>query len=160
MRNVLIVYKSKHNTTKQYAQWIHEEVESTLIDVDYLLRDDLKDFDIIVFGSWIFDDTIMIASHIEKYWEILQYKRVILFCDGLTHPQDEKMNWIYEKSIPKHIRDNIYFYPLGGELSFQSISFFEKLILKFKNKFREAHQIDKLAIKPILLKIYNLKVIE
>lgn len=159
INRVLIVYKSKHNTTKQYAEWIHEEVESDIINFDYLNIKNIEKYGIIVFGSWIFDDKVVIADFIINNWKIFENKKIIIFCNGLTHPKDGKLKEIFDSSFPQYIKNSIYFYALGGELSFDNLSLYDKLILKFKHKFREVHNVERDSIRPIVIKIYSLKVV-
>lgn len=159
INRVLIVYKSKHNTTKQYAEWIHEEVESDLINFDYLSIKDIEKYEIIVLGSWIFDDKVVIADFIINNWKMFENKKVIIFSNGLTHPKDGKLKEIFDSSFPQYIKNSIYFYALGGELSFNNLSLYDKLILKFKHKFREVHNVERDSIRPIVIKIYDLKVL-
>lgn len=157
MSDVLIIYKTKHHTTKQYAMWIQEEIKCDIVDVDSIHHVDLATYKVIVFGSWIYDDTIVIAPFIKKHWDILQKKQLVLFADGLTDPHDEKMEFILKRSLPKHIIEQINFFPLGGDLDFSRITFWDKVVLKFKRKFRETHQKNQLLVKPIVVKIYELK---
>ena len=93
---ILIIYKTRHNTTKNYAKWISEEIQSDIINVDKVKSNQIKDYDIIVFGSWIYDDKITIAPFIKDNWEILKNKKLLLFCNGLTNSEDPKMNKIFE----------------------------------------------------------------
>lgn len=160
MNDTLIVYKTKHNTTKQYAHWIHEQIKSDLVNIKFVHKVDLSSYKVVIFGSWIYDDKITIAPYIEKHWDVLQDKHIILFCDGLTDPRDDKMLEIFENSLPRHIREKIYFYPLGGRLSFDTISLWDKLVLKFKGKFRETNLKSDLFVKPIVVKAYELKMLK
>lgn len=160
MNEVLILYKTKHNTTKQYAFWIHKEIKSNIISLDKVSLKQIQDHDIIVIGSWIFDDKIVAREYIKKNWKTLQNKKIVLFANGLTHPNDEKMEKIFQRSFPKYIQDQIYFFPIGGKLSFEKINIFEKMILKFKKKFRETNEIDSKFIRPIVIKIYSLKFLQ
>lgn len=160
MDSVLIAYISKHNTTKQYAKWISEEVKSIVIDLDKIDPLDLETYKVIVFGSWIFDDKIVVRDFIIKHWDILQNKHVILFANGLTDPKDPKMKRILKRSFDKHIRDQIHFYPIGGKLNLDELSWVERSILKFKDKFRSTNMIDERYVKPIVVKIYALNMLE
>ena len=155
---VLIAYKTKHNTTKQYATWIHNEVESDIVNLDDISRVNLDNYDVIVIGSWIFDDIIVASDYIKKNWDKLESKKVILFVNGLTDPRDEKMTKIYKNSLPSYIRLQIHFFPIGGKLSFANISLWDRIVLKFRGKFRETNQIQESAIRPIVVKIYDLKI--
>lgn len=156
---ILIVYKSRHHTTELYARWIHQEVESDLVNVDYLDKKRLKDYDIIAFGSWIYKDKIQIADYIKSNWNVLKDKKVVLFSVGLTQPEDMKTKIIYQISLPTHIRDSISYFPLWGKLHLDGLNIFEKIVLKMHKKFRELDQIEERTIRPIVVKLYDLKVV-
>lgn len=156
---VLIVYLSKHNTTKLYSKWISEEIESDLVSFEDIGKVNFDNYSIVVFGSWVYLDKIKVSDYVVDNWEILKTKKVIVFSSAITQPEDKKTQKIFEDSFPKYIRESIYYFPLWGKLHIDELNFIEKLTLKFKNKFRELNEIDRNRIRPIVVKLYDLKVI-
>ncbi len=155
----LILYLSKHKTTEKYATWISEEAQSDLVSIDNASNINLDDYSVIVFGSWVYLDKIKIADYIIDNWKILQTKKIIVFSSAITKPQDPKTKQIFEDSFPKYIRDSIYYFPLPGKLSIDEVNIVEKITLKIRKKYKELDDVDRLLIRPIVVKIYDLKVI-
>ena len=56
-KKAVVIYTSKRGSTKQYAEWIHEEL-SKLCECDIFAFEDSKkvnlyEYDLIVYGGWI-----------------------------------------------------------------------------------------------------------
>jgi menaquinone-dependent protoporphyrinogen IX oxidase len=75
----LIIYQSKYGSTKQYAEWINQAVESDITDIDNAYRLDLDSYDIIVLGTYFHASHIKMRKFIIKKWDEFKSKKVILF---------------------------------------------------------------------------------
>ena len=45
MEKTVVIYKGKYGATKQYAEWIAEELECEAIDADHFMRRDFDKYD-------------------------------------------------------------------------------------------------------------------
>lgn len=83
----VVLYYSKYGATKQYAEWIAEELGADLVDARARkpkLRD-IKDYDTIIFGGGIYSGGIKGVELITKNWSKgLSQKRVIVFAVGMA----------------------------------------------------------------------------
>ena len=84
MRKIAVVYKSKRGTTKQYAQWIAEEVGADLFDADQCTGADLSDYDTIVFGGWLRAGGLQGIEFLRKNMGTFCVKDVFTFAVGLN----------------------------------------------------------------------------
>jgi len=84
MRKIAVVYKSKHGTTKQYAQWIAEETGADLFNADQCKGSDLSDYDTIVFGGWIRAGGVQGIEFLRKNMGTFCVKDVFAFVVGLN----------------------------------------------------------------------------
>lgn len=50
MRDYIVVYKSVYGSTRRYAEWIKDELNADIIDLDDLKYDVLKDYRNVIFG--------------------------------------------------------------------------------------------------------------
>jgi spore coat polysaccharide biosynthesis predicted glycosyltransferase SpsG len=50
---VLIVYQSKYGSTKQYAEWIHQEIKGDLVNIEQGDKPDLAKYDIMIIGGYM-----------------------------------------------------------------------------------------------------------
>jgi len=142
---LLILYKTKHGSTEQYAQWIAEEVNAEKSDVESFNKDKLDKYDAIIIGSPTYMGQIQMKDFLEQNWEVLKNKNIYLFNVGmfpLEHPDSQKSF----EMIPEPIRDKIEFSKLPGRLDTKKLNLFEKLIAKtVKAKSEEYISRDNIA---------------
>jgi menaquinone-dependent protoporphyrinogen IX oxidase len=126
---VLIVYQSKYGSTKQYAEWIHQEIKGDLVNVEHGDKPDLARYDIMIIGGYMRTGSIVIAPFIKDNWSIVKRKKVILFTTSGTSPQHPKIQSIYKKSLPAEIRKEIKYFSLHGRISGKDLTFFDKFLM-------------------------------
>ena len=83
MRKIAVVYKSKHGSTKKYAEWIAEETGADLFDADQCKGADLSEYDTIVFGGWIRAGGLQGIEFLRKNMGTFCAKDVFAFAVGL-----------------------------------------------------------------------------
>jgi len=128
-KKILVAYQSKYGSTKQYAEWIHQDIKGDLVDIENEGIPSLANYDIIVMGGYIRAGNIVIAPFIKDHWGILKGKQVVLFTTSGTPPHHSKIRIIYEKSFPEEIRKEIKYFPLPGRISSKDLTFFDKLLM-------------------------------
>jgi menaquinone-dependent protoporphyrinogen IX oxidase len=126
---ILIAYQSKYGSTKQYAQWIQQDTEGDLVNIEDGDKLDLARYDIMIIGGSVRVGNIVIAPFIRDYWSVMKGKEVILFTTSGTPPQHPKIQSIYEKSLPEEIRKEIKYFPLHGRISGKNLTFFDKFLI-------------------------------
>jgi menaquinone-dependent protoporphyrinogen IX oxidase len=126
---ILVAYQSKYGSTKQYAEWIQQEIKGDLVNIKNEDKPPLAKYDIIVMGGHIRAGDIVIAPFIKDHWGVLKGKKVVLFTTSGTPPRHSKIRIIYEKSFPEEIRKEIKYFPLPGRISSKDLTFFDKLLM-------------------------------
>jgi menaquinone-dependent protoporphyrinogen IX oxidase len=126
---VLIAYQSKYGSTKQYAEWIHQDTEGDLVNIENGDKPDLARYDIMVLGSPVRVGNIVIAPFLKDHWSVMKGKEVILFTTSATPPHHPKIQSIYEKSLPEEIRKEIKYFPLHGRIFRKDLTFFDKFLI-------------------------------
>lgn len=124
-----MAYESRHGSTKQYAQWIQEDIKCDLINLTAEKHPPLAAYDIIVIGGYLRAGKNVIAPFIRDHWSVLRDKKVILFTTSGTPPHHANILRIHEKSFPEDIRRRLKYFPLPGRISMQSLSFFDKALI-------------------------------
>lgn len=84
MGKIAIIYKSKHGTTKQYAQWISEETGADIFDVDNCKVEELMDYDTIVFGGYIRAGGLQGIDFLQKNYGKLKQKTILAYAVGIN----------------------------------------------------------------------------
>jgi menaquinone-dependent protoporphyrinogen IX oxidase len=126
---VLIAYQSKYGSTKQYAEWIQQDTEGDLVNIENEDKPDLAGYDIMIIGGYVRTGNIVIAPFIKDHWSVMKGKEVILFTASGTPPQHPKIQSIYEKSLPEEIRKEIKYFPLHGRISGKDLTFLDKFLI-------------------------------
>ena len=133
-----ILYKSFLGTTRKYAQWLNESIESDLFKSGKVSEQKLQEYDLVILCSATYGGWISLRGYLEKSWPILQGKKVILLVTGMV-PQEHADSETAFQTIPEHIRENIKYFKLPGKLA--SIN---------------ADQVTKEKLQPVLESINSL----
>lgn len=174
--NGVVVYKSKYGATKKYAKWLSEETGFDMIEVSVAQVDDLKKFDVIVFGGGIYASGVPVTGFLKKNIKALADKKIIVFCDGASPYEENAFNIIRERVMTDELKDIPFFYCRGG-WDMEAMSFVDRNLCKMLQKavakkdpkdyeiwevaLMEAGQskkdwTDKAFLKPIIAEIANL----
>jgi len=110
-----IVYKSFLGTTKQYAGWLHESLESSLFKSSQVSAGKLRQYDLVILCSATYMGSIIIRGYLSRIWEVLQGTKVVLLVVGMLPQEDAQSVTAYER-IPEHIRQNVQYFKLPGKV--------------------------------------------
>ncbi|MDR2911660.1 MAG: flavodoxin domain-containing protein [Bacteroidales bacterium] len=133
--NTAIIYTSKHGTTEKVAQKIAAQLSNGTVEIFNLKTDreiDLGKFDTVILGTAIYADTPMQAM--KKFCiaqnNTLQAKRLGLFVCGME-PDKEKQQAEITGAFPQNLCEKaISTAFLGGEFLFETMNFFEKMVIR------------------------------
>lgn len=145
---LLILYKTKYGSTKQYAKWIAEQVNAELSDVESFNVNSLDDYDTIIIGSPTYMGQIQMKDFLEQNWDILKNKNIFLFNVGMFPWESPESKKSFEM-IPEHIRYKIGLSKLPGRLDTSNLNLFEKLIAK-TTKAKSEDKVSRDNITPIV----------
>lgn len=111
-----IVYRSFLGSTKQYAEWLHESIESSDLFKSSKIGDrELAEYDLLIICSGTYVGWISLRGYLKKKWPVLQGKKVILLVVGMTPPEDDQSTAAYMK-IPENIRQEIQYFKVPGTI--------------------------------------------
>lgn len=120
-----IIYSSKYGTTKRYAQWLSEELQSDMFDVRKLSAVDLSHYDCIIFGAALY------AGGISKIKTVLKLKpkNLIIFTVGLANPETTDYSKIIHDNLPEEILDSCKIFHLRGGINYKKLSFLDRIMM-------------------------------
>jgi menaquinone-dependent protoporphyrinogen IX oxidase len=138
--SILVLYKSKYGSTKQYAEWLGSSLSATVKSVDAASAHDLEQAKIVVIGGSVRIGKITCAPFIVRHWNILKDKRILLFAVAGTPPESPEVRSYFEGSLPANIRSSVAFFPLPGrhvplDLGDRFLVWFPKTGLRFRARF-------------------------
>ncbi|MBD3207989.1 MAG: hypothetical protein GF370_00860 [Candidatus Nealsonbacteria bacterium] len=110
-----IIYKTVLGTTKQYAEWLEEEIQADLLEFDEADKEKLKGYDVIVVGSGTYATKMPLVGYLKKVWEIIKDKQVVILAVGAAPADDEMTKKAYQ-TIPGEIRERAKYFKLQGKI--------------------------------------------
>jgi len=127
MRGV-IIYRSTYGSTKQYAEWIHEETGFPLFDSRD--RSIPWDVDTVVIGCPVIAFKPALNGWIQKHWDKLNGKRVLLFTTSGADPAKQPVRDLVEKALPDRAKRGVRVFPLAGRFDFAKATRTHKIMLR------------------------------
>jgi menaquinone-dependent protoporphyrinogen IX oxidase len=169
----IILYKTQYGSTRQYAEWLSEEISIPVVNLSNFKNDDIDNYDFFIIGSNIKVGKITAASWIRNNFNYLKDKSIILFsvCGSYADPTEQTK--VLKDNLPGEIRNSINYFALPGKLDKDNLDFWDNFIIKMVSKFypdKEAAErmtegfdwIDRNKLAPIIniVEKYNIGIYE
>lgn len=134
----IVIYESRYGSTEKYAKWIGEELKCKVSKIDDIKIDDLLNYDNIVFGGWLHAGKLKGFRKIEKSYQKLKDKNLIVFMVGLCIMDDKT----YEELMKNNFSNinNIKPFYLRGAFNFEKLSKIDKFMMSGLRKFLESRK--------------------
>jgi len=132
---IIVIYSSKRGSTKQYAEWIAEDLGCRAVALGDALNEgiDLQDYDCVIYGGWIRGSGIV---DFDKFAQLLDedvMKRLIVFGTGFADETAENYAQVWGYSIgkldPKN-ENGAILYILGGRYVPEEVTGMDKFLMK------------------------------
>lgn len=127
---IAVIYKSKYGSTKRYAGWIALKLNADLYEVSDIGSRDLNEYSTIIYGGPLYIGKIKGINFINKNYESIKDKNMILFIVGINNASKDYTQTILDNNIDKDMRDNIKTFCFKGDLSYQELGFVDKILIK------------------------------
>jgi len=135
MKNIVVIYKSKYGSTKKYAKWISEHLNSDLFEASEIESKKLLKYDTIIFGGGLYASGISGVSLITKNFKSISDKNIIVFTVGLAATEDKGIfKPIIEKNIPAEIRSSICYFHFRGGIDYSKLNTVHKAMMAMLKK--------------------------
>ena len=144
-QKVAVLYKSKHGSTKKYAEWIAHELSADLFDVERTSVKELNSYQTIVFGGFLYAGSISGVNLLTANMDKLGGKHIIVFAVGCAPERKENLRHVFFKNFAANIRDRVALFYLRGAFNFQELNLLDKFliyVLKTKIKHTKAEKLD------------------
>jgi menaquinone-dependent protoporphyrinogen oxidase len=127
----IVVYSSKYGSTRQYAEWLAEELSIPVKSFKDVKERDLDGADTVILGSSVMVDSLTMKGWIKARWPLLKEKRLILFSVSATLPMDEPaMKAVLEHSMTPEMIARMQFFPLHGRIVLAKLPFLLRPLIK------------------------------
>ena len=112
----LIIYKTKFGTTKQYVDWLAEDINADIADVAEYNPNMLENYELLVLSSGTYATRSPILKFIKKNWESLKNKKIVILLVGAV-PWEKRISQRHFKGLPEEIRNNVKLFKVMGRTS-------------------------------------------
>ena len=127
----IIVYESKYGATKQYAEWLAEELKLPIAVAKAVPANRLQEFDLVLVGTPVYMEKLRIKKWLRKEVKILADTKLFFFIVNATSPDEEqKREKFITSSVPAELRHPSAVYFLPGRLRRHALTWMDKLFLK------------------------------
>lgn len=153
MSDIAIVYMSKYGHTKQYADWLKEDLKADVIALGSFNPARMLSYKLVIFASGVYGDKIQIMDFIKKNYSSLNPQRMMIAAvTWYTNNSEEAKNKLISDNYTDVMKNVIPLYVLNSGIDKKAISAMEKVQLKAsqlmieKRDGRSSDDINALAI--------------
>ncbi len=132
MSKIAVLYKSKYGNTKQYAEWICEDLSADIFDISKKVSAKiLQEYDIIIFGGGFISAKVEGYKFFNSIYNQISDKKIIIFTVGITSVENPVVFApALEKMYSKEVFDKIKFFHFRGKNEMERLTFLDKLRIK------------------------------
>lgn len=140
--STVVVYKSKYGSTKQYAEWIAEELGCEALDAKNVKIDDLEKYDTIVYGGGLYAEVINGVILLTKNMDKLEGKKLIVYSTGITPLKYREYydKLVIEKNFKPEMLDKIKVYNFLGKMILDELTIVHRTALKTLKKIMQGKE--------------------
>lgn len=148
MKKVVVIYGSKYGTTEKYAKWISEELNCDLFSYKSIKKDNLLNYDTIIYGGGVYAGGVKGISILKNNFEKIKDKDIVIFTCGISDPKDmnnvnqinANINRIFDLQ-----KNKITIFNLRGGIDYSKLTFLHKTMMKILKKKVENIEEEKLT---------------
>lgn len=145
MKDTLVIYKSKSGFTKQYAQWIAEELDADLREQADTKAQDMLPYKAIVYGGGLYAVGINGISLLKDNYDKLRDKRVAVFACGASPGRPEDLDAIQKHNFTPAMQGSARFFYFRGGFDFSKLGVKDKILMTLLRKKIEGKKSEELT---------------
>ena len=141
MKKAIVIYSSKRGSTKQYAEWIAEELnkncECELVAFKDSKAYNLYEYDLIVYGGWIRGSGIVDFDVFSKRLDEELLSKMVVFGCGIADETPDNYMQVWSLNIGKldpHNECKSVMYILGGRYDPSAVTGLDKMLMGVAKK--------------------------
>ena len=129
MKSGIVLYKSKYEASKWYAEKIAEKCGYECKDLKGIKVSELKNYKTIVFCGGVYASGISYRRFLNKNYNKISDKEIILFFNGASPSDESAIKSIIENNFIKEITTKPIFYG-RGRWNIDKMTFIDKTLCK------------------------------
>ncbi|NLM07305.1 MAG: hypothetical protein GX219_10420 [Tissierellia bacterium] len=160
MKKSIVLYKSKYGSAKKYAEWISEELNCKVLDMDKVDISSLHVFDNIICGQGIYAGNFSVGKDLANIIETYPQKNYIFYSVSLSDPNSEVDRDSILKSVESAIGsanlDKVKVFFFRGDYYFSKMTLVHKAMMwMMKNMLKRKPEEEKTDDDRALIENYN-----
>ena len=130
-KQIVVIYESTTGFTKQYANWIAEELECAVLELRGISAKKLSEYETVIFGGWFHAGSVKGLKKIKELLRESTVKQLIVFATGAIPKEAAELieNAWKNNFTLEEMRQIPHFYMQGG-LRYEKMTFGDKLMMK------------------------------
>lgn len=154
MKKIALVYSSKSGHTKQYADWLKEDVgDIDVIPVATFSPSQTMAYKLIIFACGVYGDKLSIMDYVKKNITAMSpQKTMIMAVSWYTNDSEEAKKKLIEENYPEQFKNSVPIFVLNSGVDKKSLSAMDKMkltaaqVMIDKKDGRSSDDINALAI--------------
>lgn len=154
MKDIAIVYSSKCGHTKQYADWLKEEIDADVINVTSFAANRMVSYRLVIFACGVYGDKLSIMDFVKKNISAVpMQKTMVMAVSWYTNDSEEARQKLIADNYPDQFKhNNVPMYVINSGIDKKQISPADKVKLVAakamidKKDGRSSDDINALAI--------------
>jgi len=122
LNNIAVIYKSKYGTTKQYAEWIAQELNAALLEVSVVKPAQLMSYDVVIYGGGLYAGGIDGVRLVAKN----PCKNLVVYTVGLANPETTDYSAILNKGFSQEQLEKTKIFHLRGGIDYEKLNLVHK----------------------------------
>lgn len=131
----LVLYESKHGATKKVAELLGKKIENSVVAKLADFRGKLYKYDRVILGGPIYGGKL--HPRVKKYFDENHFEIDAVFLSGMRHELAEQE---IHDNLPDEFIEKKKVVFVGGAFNFESMNFFEKLIVRMVTKVKHSKE--------------------
>ena len=127
---IAVIYKSVYGTTKQYAEWISQELGASLLEASTVQPSQLTSYDVVIYGGGLYAGGITGVDLVTKNPCNLQ----AVFTVGLANPDSTDYSPILEQNFSKEMLSKTKVFHLRGGIDYKKLGLIHRGMMAMKHK--------------------------
>ena len=154
MKKIAVVYSSKSGHTKQYADWLKEEIDDVdVIPAATFSPSQTMAYKLIIFACGVYGDKLSIMDFVKKnITAMAPQKTMIMAVSWYTNDSEEAQKKLIEENYPEQFKNTVPLFVLNSGIDKKSLSAMDKMkltaaqVMIDKKDGRSSDDINALAI--------------
>lgn len=140
--NVIVIYKTKYGSTRDYAEYIAEKLGTKAVEAKTVKLSDLEKYDTVVYGGGLYAEVINGVTLITKNINKLSDKKIAVFTTGLTPPDycEYYDGYVVKRNFKNGVPSNVKIFNYPGKMIVSELSAVHRTAIKALKKMMSAKE--------------------